>query len=363
MADYRFLLGDINPASGNGLREEIRFSTIKYSHVLNRPGGFEATLRLDDPKATRANLDPGRTAIHVERGGLIDWSGICWLGAADTDKRTLRVAGQGWWSYFRGPDNRRGRYLRHTKTYAAVDQFEIAQDLINYAQAQPGGDIGVTVGTETSGVTRDQTWYHYERKNIGLTVEQLAERANGFDFGIDVAYDSGGTIVKTLRFWNRRGRVTPLRWWLGTNLEGLSQTVDASTSANLVDALGAGEGEDILIQTASDPSQLAAYPLREDVVTHKDVSQPGTLQAKASMALAAGRRPLSTAGPVLARQAHPDTELGGWALGDTINVRGADGWIDVDQALRIVAYEVSIAEDGRETVSVTLVPEDTTLVA
>lgn len=359
MPAYRYLVGDLAPASGNGLREEIPFSDVKYGDVLNRPGGFSATIPLRHPKATRANLDPGRTAIHVERDGNLRWSGILWAAQASVEAGTLSVAGQGWWSYFRGADGQRGRLLRITKTYTAVDQLAIARDLVNYAQAQAGGNLGIIVGAETGGTLRDQTWYHYERKNIGTTIEQLAARQGGFDFAIETGYDAGGIIRKTFTLYQpRRGRVTPLIWELGVNLEGLAVGVDATKAANQLDALGNGEGDSMLIATVSDPSQLASYPLLEDVVALKDVSVPATLQGQAALRLAGEAEPVVSVGPLLARQANPDTALGTFITGDSVKVRGQDGWINVDELMRIQAIEVSVDKDGYEKVGVTLAQEE-----
>ncbi|SCK25754.1 hypothetical protein H181DRAFT_02006 [Streptomyces sp. WMMB 714] len=41
------------------------------------------------------------------------------------------------------------RTLRTTRTAKGVDQLGIARDLVDYAQAQPGGDIGITYDTGT----------------------------------------------------------------------------------------------------------------------------------------------------------------------------------------------------------------------
>jgi hypothetical protein len=351
---YRYLVGEIAPASGNGLRDEIPFSTVKFGHVLNSPGGFSASIGLRHPKATRNNLDPGRTAIHIERDGTIVWSGILWTARAKVEDSTLELGGEGWWSYFRR------RSIRVTKSYLAVDQLAIARDLINYAQAAGGGNIGVVVGAETSGRLRDRTWWYYERRNLASAVEELAAVEDGFEFAIDVAYNAAGTIVKTLVLsYPRRGRSTPLVWELGTNLEGLGQDVDATRAANLIDALGSGEGDSMLIATATDPGQLGTYPLLEDVVTFKDVSVVDNLQGKATLALANQGEAVMTIPTLLARQAGPDTAIGTFVTGDTVLVRGDDGWLSIDELMRIVAYGASVDENGQEIVSVSLAQERT----
>jgi hypothetical protein len=349
---YRYLVGDL---MSNTIIEEIPFSEISYSHVLNRAGNFNASIGLRHPKATRANLDPGRTAVYVERDGVIIWGGILWTAKAaldaDNEEPTLKVAGEGFWSYFHR------RHIRAYKEYLAVDQFTIAQNLLAYAQAQGGGDLGVTIGAETSGKLRDRIWRHYERKNIGAAIEELAAVQDGFDFAIDVAYDSGGTIVKTFRpSYPQRGRFTSIVFELGGNIEGLAQEVDATRQAHLVDALGAGEGDTMLIATSVDLTLVPPYPLLETIVAYKDVSSMATLQLHAAAQLTEQVRPAQRV-PTLLAHAGPDTTVGSFITGDYVTVRAEDGWIEVaDETVRIVEYEVAVDEDGRESVALGLAP-------
>lgn len=347
MASYRHLVADLLTGT---IREEIPFSTVRYSHVLNRPGGFAATLPLRHPKATRANLDPGRTAVYVERDGVIVWGGILWTAKASVESATVEVGGEGFWSYFRR------RLVRTTKTYAAADQCFIARDLVAYAQAQAGGDLGVVVGAETSGVLRDRTYWHYERKNIGEAVEQLAAVQGGFDFNIDVSWVAG-VITKTLQVqYPRRGRATATVFELGSNIEGLDQEIDATRQANIIDGLGAGEGDTMLITTVSDLSVVPPYPLLEDVVTYKDTSVTTTLRLSTLAELVARSTPVERL-PTLLAHAGPDTVLGSFITGDTIAVRGAAGFLAVDQQMRITNYEVNVDQNGREAVAIGLQSE------
>lgn len=349
MPAYRYLVADLLTGT---IKEEMPFSAVKFSHVLNRPGGFSANIGLRHSKATRTNLDPARTVIHVERDGVIVWSGILWTAKANVENATVDVGGEGWWSYFRR------RKIRATKVYAATDQLAIVQDLVNYAQAQSGGNIGIVVGTEVSGVTRDRTYYHFERKNLGEAVEQLAAVAGGFDFAIEAVWVSGA-VVKTLNLsYPRRGRITPLVFELGTNIEGLSQEVDATRQANLIDAIGAGDGDAMLIATAADTSQLAAYPLLEDVTSYKDVTVAATLQLHAASDLAVAKKPVMRIPTLLAVQANPDAGLGTYITGDSVQVRGSDGWLAVNERVRIQVIEVGVDTEGKETVSIQFAQEE-----
>lgn len=346
MPQYRYLVGDLVT---NVLREEMPFSGVTYSQVLNAPGAFQATIGLQHPKATRANLDPGRTVIYVERDGVLLWGGILWAASVSADDGTITINGQGFWSYFRR------RVLRTTKTYTGIDQLAIAQDLIRWAQSQPGGDINVAVGTETSSVVRDRTYNDWERKNIGEAVEQLAAVENGFDFAVDVGYEPSGAITRTFRLsYPRRGSNTSIVFELGTNLGSFTQQVDATVQANQIDVIGAGDGSAMLIATVADDTLTPPYPLLEDVLSYKDVSELDTLVGHGNAALAARTSPVETI-PTIA-QFGPDTGLGSYITGDEVAVRGSAGFIDVEQRARIIGISVKVDEQSSEEVGVALQP-------
>lgn len=352
MARYRCLAADL--LSGTIL-EEIPFSTFGYSHVLNRPGAFSATIGLRHAKAARAILSPAKTAIHIEREGAIAWSGILWTAQASSGGSSLTVAGAGWWSYFRR------RFIRTTKTYVATDQLVIARDLLAYAQGIAGGDIGLILGAETCGVLRDRTYNGFERKNVAEAIEQLAAVRNGFDFAVETVW-SGARVAKTLRLsYPRRGSVTPLVFELGVNLAELDQEVDGTKQANVVDVAGAGEGDSLLFATAA-AADRAGYPLLEAVHSRKDVTVLSTLQAYADLELAGTRLPPSWTPSIRVLPTNPDTAVGNYTIGDTVTVRGSDGWLQIPaEAMRIMELNVSVAESGDESVTVGLAPEAATL--
>ena len=309
---------------------------------------YTSTTTTAPPKVTRANLDPGRTAIYVERDGVLVWGGILWTAKADIQSARVQIGGEGFWSYFRH------RYVRHTKNYVLWYQHQIARDLVNYAQAQAGGNIGLLVPDTIGSVgpRRDRTYHHYERKNVGEAVEQLAAVQDGFDFAIELGYDASGDIVKTLDFdYPRRGRMTSIVFELGTNIEGLTQEIDATRQANLVDGIGSGEGDQMLVATASDLTLVPPYPLLEEIITFKDVSEVATMAAKAQSALAAHKTPLERL-PTLLAHASPDVGVGTFITGDTVRVRGEDGFFSVDELMRITNYQVVVDENGGETISI-----------
>lgn len=349
MAAYRYLVADLLTDT---LKEEMPFEDVQYGDVLNAPGSFSGKLPLSVmnangfEKVTRANLDPGRTALYVERDGVLVWGGIIWTAQADDSSFTLTIGAEGFWSYFRR------RMLRTSKVYTNADMLSIPRDLVNYAQSVTGGNIGVTVGSETTGgmMTHTITYNAWDRKNIGQAIEELASMDAGFDFAIDVAYASG-VRTKTLTFgYPKRGTRLGYVLDLGSNIEGLSFSIDATKMANLVESLGSGDGPQMLIGFAADTSLLATYPLLEDTVSDKDVTSVVMLQNHAKSALTAQRKPVEML-PTLVAHETDALQPGSFRTGDEIEVRtqNAGGFLTVDSIFRVGAWNVNVDNNGKET--------------
>lgn len=343
MARYRYIVADLQSGV---IREEIPFAGVAYGVELNLPGSFTGTLPLRHPKATRANLDPNRTALFVEREGTIVWSGYITAIQRSDGSPSVQVSALGFGQYF----NR--RRIRVTKDYRQVDQFAIARDLIAYAQGVSGGNIGITLGTETSGILRDRNYPAEERKIVGEALTQLADVRKGFDFAFESAWEGGDTPVKRLRLYHPwRGRATNLVLEYGVNVTEYSYALDGTDQETQVDGLGAGDGPTMLIMSYADP---AVTPLMDGVAPHKDVNDPWTLYFHAVVRLLV-RRYVREIISVKVR-ATPETVIGAFIEGDQVQVRISEGIVQVNNFVRINGYKVNVSDEGEESIEMVLLP-------
>jgi len=351
---YTILAADLKSGT---VREEIPFDTFTYSRALNAAGAFSGTIGVRHPKATRGNLDPSRTLLYVLRDGVCVWSGIHWISDADSGSQNqLVVSGEGFFSYFNGAGGRtsQGRFLKTDKVYTNADPLHIAHDVITWAQAQTGGNIGVVVGSETCSQLVSRTYLASERHNIGAILTDLSTAATyGFDFSFDTDFSSGSAVTKMHLWYPSKGQTaikTDLVFDLEANIASIQHSIDGTSQANDVDFVGQGIGA---IASVSDTGALTAYPLLETV---QQATSAGTvastpLEAQATSYLAAVDNPIETL-PGLTLRVRADAEPGDWTVGDWARVIAHDGYIDFDGYFRIIGDSISVDEQGSEQVQI-----------
>ncbi len=363
MAAYRYFTADL--LTGNTLAD-LPLNKVRFDSVLNGAGAFTGDLPLTDDKVKAispiAATEPTRTALYVDRDGVLLWGGIIWDRDYDSETGALVLSAEEFWSYFGR------RRISASAVFTAVDQLAIVQSLLNTAQAATSGNIGITIGTETSGVTVNRTYDAWSMKTVRAAVEELASADAGFDFAVDVAY-AAGVPTKTFRLgYPRRGAVAASSGWLwelGGNMLSYTWAEKGSQQAIRSWATGGGTGAGSLIASATTTSQLdAGYPLVEDVTSYVDIADITALTTHAVADGKALAAPVVV--PVIRVAPTQDPYLGSYSTGDEARIRITDdrfpapatgGGTGLDVAKRIVRIEVTPPEGtAEEKVLLTLGP-------
>lgn len=292
--------------------------------------------------------DPMRRALYVERDGVLVWGGPVVARRYDQATQTFQLKGAEWWGLFHL--RRIGRTFTWTGT--TDDQLKMAQDLINYSQAKPGGDLGIVVGTETSGRKRDGTIYYYETKVIAEVIEGWTDNIDGYDFAIEVAYDSTGAIMRTFRlYYPRRGRIagaTGHVWELGRNIEGFTWDEDGAKACNMMFGIGGGEGDAMIRATTSNPSSWSqGYPLLEDAFTEKSIVIQQTLSERTNQNMRDRLVPVAL--PTISVRGDLDPQVGSYITGDEARIIVPPNVdprfpLGLDTYRRIVGYDVAVPD-------------------
>lgn len=372
----RYLLYDL---VGRDFVDEAPFETFEYTEALNKPGGWSATVKIDHPKASAGNLKESATAVFVDRDKSLIFGGILWDSDAQVaENATLRVGGQGFFSYYRDDH----RFLRSRSgmveatganaleiTFTNEDVFAIVNDLLAHAATFPG-DVGFDdvryfgpgVGG-LSGVLKSQTYWAYELKNIGAAIEDLATQDPGFDFVTTVGWLAGEPVRYLDLHYPRKGADTGgLVFEDRKNIKLVKRAVRGGKTANVITTTGAGTGDTLLTAEASALDLIAPggrYPRLEGIRSYRDEAILANLSAHASADLSASKLPVET----LEVEVIEDigASVTSFGLGDTAHVIAHRGFVNVDGDYRITARTINFNAEGHPTIKVALADEAATL--
>lgn len=368
--------------------DEVDLSSCSWNDGVNVPGSADASIPWFHRQADV--LQPGWTALFVDRDGDLEWGGIVWTTELDAEgSGMLRSGCEGFTSYLRR------RWIRSTVgmtypdvasvgptdvSYTAVDQFRIVSDLVAHAAAIAGvANIALTVrfngvvGGTLSGQTRTVKWSTTERKNIGAAIEELAAQQSGFDFTVTPVWDSSSSpwgVVLYLDLWYPRlgvdgGRVLEH----GGNVSVLRLVRDAHQLANPLVAVGPGVGDAAIVQEVTDTSErypLGRYPWMEDTLDVREYGQEyaGNLGRLAAARLYRTKRAVSTATvdlqPTVA-DGVTTFSFGEISTGDTVRMIAPLGSNDFDEAMRVVRQSAKVEDTGLVEWKADLASDDASL--
>lgn len=356
---YRYLFADLLT---NEIVGELPLTGVAFTQQLNQAGTLSGHLLLSGMTTAQFNVNqsttPARTAIYVDRNGDLIWGGVIWGRSYNSADQTLSITAREFESYFER------RRITTTVDFQNIDQLVIARTLVTDAQSVASGDIGVIVGTETSGVLIDRTYYYYEIKGVYPALQDLSRAENGFDFNIQVSYDPiTNEPLKTLVLgYPRSGTIYDINdpealvfIFPAGNIVEYEYPEDGAIAANVVYALGAGSNEGKLLETAQDTALLAdGWPLLEEQANYSDVTDSTYLQELATGQVLAVAYPPTTIKIVVPAYVTP--ELGSYSIGDDARLIITDERFPntLDAVYRIVGLSVQPGEDGPERVTITL---------
>jgi hypothetical protein len=367
---YRYLFADLIT---NDILAELPLTNVSFTQTLNTPGSFSGTILGSDINETGYDIAgstiPSRTAIYVDRDGVLIWGGIIWLRTWDSDSQHFDFQAREFGSYFerrRITDN----FMAGDQAlvYDNEDQLFIAQDLLTLAQNLAGGDIGVVVPNNVSGIDVTRVYYAYEFKDVWGAIKDLSNQQDGFDFNIDVAYDTNLEPRKYAQTaYPYRGitfnanNADALVFEFPGNIVAYEWPDDGSVVSNKMYGIGPQSNEAKIVAVATSPTNqiTAGYPLLEDTVSYTDQYDPNILYQQTLGEVTAKQVPVVT--PKIVIPAYASPVLGSYKTGDECLLRITDdrfpnngGGFGLSQVYRIVAISVQPGEDGPERVTLTL---------
>ncbi|RYJ22432.1 hypothetical protein CU044_5945 [Streptomyces sp. L-9-10] len=294
---YRALFCDLRT---DQVIDVLPLTETKFDDYIGKPGSLTATIPLPGPalaQRARLALQPGRTAVWLERDGDIWWGGVLWTCTPQSDEQgRMKVQFQAgtFDSYL---DH---RILSGDLLGTATDQFDIVRTLIGHAQEQPGGDIGISAGPELSGVVRNYSYGYSSLARIRELIDQLAQLADGFEWRVHCHRDAQGRRVKRLQLGSPAivtGHTDLVLDQPGTVIS-YNLPADSTVQANVWVARGESANTDqsqeslpLTVRAESAEDIAEGWPRLESTSDHSSVQDEAVLASFARAELARQRRP------------------------------------------------------------------------
>ena len=335
---YTYLFCDLRTDT---LLAELPLANVSYSFELNGIGTLRGTIPYNDetlPLDPETASTPARTAVYVDRDGVLVWGGIVWTRQDAAGGKQIQASE--FLSYYLH------RYVKKTlstdtslllnpayvdlggqRLYA--DQKYIVWSLLRYATDQPGGAIGINIDPLTPpahGITRSATYFGYERPQIYKAIADLAAADDGFDFTIEVAWTSAANNQAPMRtrkartWFPRRGRSAADSGLVFSKGGGYGSILsydwpeDGTSVVTEMSGLGAGSGEARIVKTATATDLIdSGWPLLEGVQTYDGVIDEAQVQGLTNADLTAQSDSVQ---PTFEVSADGDPEFGSYSVGD-----------------------------------------------
>ncbi|MEU9447271.1 hypothetical protein [Streptomyces sp. NPDC048277] len=343
---------------------------VTVDDYIGKAGSLSGTVPVPNAEvaARVRRIEEGRTSVYLQRGTDLWWGGIIWTSTLQSDDQgilTLGIQAATFESYA-------GRRMIRAKTsaydpqytlpFAGVDQLDVARGLWNDMQtALDGGNILVTYGAETSGVTRTITYRDGDETSYQDALDSLAALDDGFEYHVTVYTDPvSGSRVRRLVLGHPRIETgsTPLVLDRPGTILSYSFPRDATRGGTTARARGASTNTDQATESRPLASAVACahqligtgeghagYPRIDLTSDHNDISDQHTLDALAKTELAA-----ATGAVVIPEISIRLDDLVPTALlGRTARIRITDEWFTegLDATYRIIGVKVSPAQRGR----------------
>ncbi|RSS54940.1 hypothetical protein [Streptomyces sp. WAC01280] len=328
---------------------------VQFDDYIGKAGSLSGTIPIPDREiaARVRQVQEGRTAVYLERGGDLWWGGIIWTSTLQSSERgvlTLSIQAATFDSYAA-----RRRIRTKIEVTTPTDQLAIARKLWAELQKPLGGNISVEPGEEVSPVKRTASWRKGDETLYSEALEQLASLDDGFEHQIMVYRDPvDGRRIRQLRLGAPKIRTgaTDLVFDRPGTILSYSFPRDATRGGTTSMARGASinsnaaaESRPLFSGEKESPLIKGGWPRIDLSSDHNEISSQATLEKVADAELA------QAAGAVVIPEI--TIRLGGVVppalLGRSARIRITDEWYTpgLDARYRIIGVKVRPPERGR----------------
>lgn len=320
---------DLYDLTGALVLQDANFESAAARWDLDGPGSLEVSIHGAHISPEPLWL-PGRRRVVLRDGSTPIWGGhLLGLSSEGSSGRAYRYSARAL-GYAGALD---GRVVLGDFSRTSTAATTVAWDLIQHAQAQPNGNLGITLGT-ISGTAPAVTRHYCDGDVIGDAIDELASKEpGGFDW--EIAADLKFNAWVGGRGTDKTGTVT----LTDADVQEWRVEEEASDLATYAHAFGMADdpcGPPVVTSSSS----LASTHVRRDAVVEIESRTTTELQAAADNELTTrsrARRRLRVA----VREQDDAKNLRSLALGDRITVV-LDAVHGGSQAMRLVRRSVTV---------------------
>lgn len=379
---WRYLAFRVDGTGGprSLLDGEVPLQGAQYTDVLSGPPQLSGTIeprfaRLLGPDGVPI-FQPWKTAIFAEQNGVLRGGGLLVASAYDGPSWSLDVSG---FCGYLG-----GQPYEGNQTFVNADPLSIYRHIWAHVQAQPGRNLGLTIGGTTSPVrvgkpavapaagtttsvaetSTDEgpyklTWF--ANHDLGSDADELAT-STPFDYHERHMWNDDKTAPLSYvdLGYPRIGRRSQARFVLGENIQVVPTIEDDGEDyANDIRVVGAGEGSALVLGRAT--SNMAGLR-RTRTIDRKEITDRNRANDIARRELAVSML-MTTTPSVVVMDSHL-ARLGTWNVGDEIRVQvdpETGAWRGLDLWFRVVSMTVD--PENPNMISMSLLRADLAAVA
>lgn len=360
-----------HPLTGTQLAPPLRFQRgHSWTEVVNGNGVFRGSLSLPKNAAKRAEVvlatEPDEAALYVRDSdsNTFVWGGPIVGQEWNPATRTFDVTAVEWRSWlftaFLAPLTNLTADVLYSWT--AVEQIQIARDIVNFATAAGtvDGRPTIAIGSEPyTGKTRDLNVKGTEFKYAGELLDTISQRSGGFEWTILIdATVAGAPSLRFATYFPERGGIITDRL-LKRTMQGGNFSIDGSVTKSASErrtrVWAVGSGDSVPFAQDSDPELGTGALLRERLDSFSTVVNRTTLAQHAR----ANRQFYGVKTNILkVNVRETDPPLSSYEVGSRFRLMYMDEVYNLDlPAVRVLEREVK-PSGGAGTVSLTLDLDD-----
>ena len=310
----------------------LPFNQLQGEFFLSKSNVLRWEMPYRHPNVTLDTVYPGKTEIRLYRDSKKIFEGPLWDCTPRSETSTMNCAAEDVSSYLDM------RTVGWDLTYTNQHPTSIAWDLIHRTQLLTNGDLRITQGTLVPTMVMTQKYAKDEAIQISKAIEDFEKLQTGFEWQIDE-----NRVFKTYARDTTPSNVT---FEYGGMVTRYSIQLMGKWQASEIIARGA---KGFVSQPIIDTAKRAEYGLRQKTVSNTSIKNLAVLNDFGQQNLNI-RRDTRFIPHITIRTGGLSPFDGDIDYLQTARVIVDDGWVQMNQLMYIVGWQLTVRENDSETI-------------